>query len=335
MVSRKNIFATTLFVLALMLIQSCVHGNLDECPPSIRYAMSFEYTNNTDGIDRFYEDVKKVNLFIFDKNGKFISTKEVVGPFEQNFNIPLDLPQGSYKIITWGNALEGDHTIIPTNFVEGVTTIDQARIELNLAADRMSDDELEKLFYGEKNVTIAPFTSKVDTISLDNNTNKVRIVLYDIGAIAPGIISMRIVGNNADYDFHNNPIGNVTYLPYETFNDGQILDTDTWFTKLKDLPTSANVAQVADFSMLRLMENQNFKLEITLDNGTKELIYVDDIIRLLKEAGKKNSISIDQAYLDKQDIYEIILPWPTTTGTMHLIINGWHLIYVPSEVWRG
>jgi len=141
---------------------------------SIHYALAFEYTNHTGNTDRFYDEVKKINLYVFDENGLVLTTS-ATGPFEKGFKIPLNLPTGRYTIITWGNMLEGQPFAVTPAFVPGVTTIQEARLVLRQYADNL---RLENLFFGEREVDIPLYYSKTDTVSLINNTHNVRVVLH-------------------------------------------------------------------------------------------------------------------------------------------------------------
>ena len=52
-------YAFLLPILCLFFLQGCVHGDLEDCPPMVRYAVAFKYTDHTENGDRFYDDVKK------------------------------------------------------------------------------------------------------------------------------------------------------------------------------------------------------------------------------------------------------------------------------------
>ena len=123
----------------LFFVQSCVHGGLDDCPPMVRYAVAFEYTHHlgsstlSNGTsDRFLDDVRKVNLYVFDDKGLIFTTETKLSPYDKNFNIPLEgLPSGNYHIIAWGNAMDTDFSITPSLFEPGKTTFEQARLILD------------------------------------------------------------------------------------------------------------------------------------------------------------------------------------------------------------
>jgi hypothetical protein len=274
----------------LVLAQSCVHGDLDDCPPMVKYAVAFEYTNHTGKTDRFYEDVKKINLYVFDEDNLIYTTTTEISPYEKNFNIPLDLPMGNYHIIAWGNVLDDEpFAITPNEFEKGKTTFDEARLILERKAGNLSEDELEKLFYGTKDVEIALYYNRIDTVSLMNNTNRVRVVLYwDHGITSPENqigyedITVRLNGSNAVYKFSNDlELNKVIYSPYSIDLTGGILETDklpnalTIFYYPDIEPDNTGVDSVVyDFSILRMLVNNEIKLTVLkdADSGIENLL---------------------------------------------------------------
>ena len=283
-------------ILCLMFFaQSCVHGDLDDCPPMVSYAVAFKYTNHTEKYDRFYDDVKKINLYVFDeRNLIYTTTTELVQYDEENFNIPLDLPMGNYHIIAWGNVLNSQPFSVTTydgddGFVKGKTTIEEARLLLQRDANNFSQSELEKLFYGELDIEVPLYISRIDTVPLMNNTNNIRVVLHwdHSGAIRAneGIInyddvSVRIYGGNAEYDFDNKYVTNkVIYAPYAIDTTGLILNKDRrtdWLNLFyyPDDPDSISSrvsdSTVYDFKVLRMMADHELKLTVLRNNPVEE-----------------------------------------------------------------
>ena len=267
-------------VLCLFLMQSCVHGDLDDCPPMVRYAVAFKYTNHIEKEDRFYDDVKKINLYVFDSEKFIYKTDTVLSPYEENFNIPLDLPMGKYYIIAWGNVLN-DQPYFIDQFVKGVTTLNEAKLTLQRKADNLSDLELGKLFYGEIETEIPLYVSRIDTISLINDTKHVRVVLYwdntealeqDATTIDYNDVTVRLSGNNAVYDFDNKFLTNtVTYSPFATDLTGAILDNDrkaNWLNLYYYPDSLKNIADstVFDFKILRMLLDNEIRLIVLRKN---------------------------------------------------------------------
>ena len=280
-------------ILCLMFFaQSCIHGDLDDCPPMVKYAVAFKYTNHTDRYDRFYDDVKKINLYVFDENNLIYTTTTELSPYEENFNIPLDLPMGNYHIIAWGNVLDSQPFSVTSYdgddenaFIKGKTTIEEARLILQRNADNLSQTELEKLFYGELDVEVPLYISSVDTIPLMNNTNHVRVVLHwdHSGAVRANEetvnyddVSVRIYGGNADYDFDNKYATNkVVYAPYAIDTTGLVLNRDrrsNWLNIFyyPDSIDRVSDSTVYDFKILRMMVDHELKLAVLRKNAVEK-----------------------------------------------------------------
>jgi hypothetical protein len=278
MVRNKLIYY--LLLLCTLVIQGCVHGDLDDCPPMVNYAVAFEYTDHTVGnVDRFYEEVKKINVYVFDDNGLVFTTTTEIGPYENDFKIPLNLPMGRYRIITWGNLLDGQpFTVTPAAFVTGVTTFAEAKLILQDYADNL---RLENLFYGEREVDIPLYYSKTDTVSLVNNTNNVRVVLH-WDHTGPAVdhsqkvdyneVIVALTATNVTYDFYNRAqTTKKKYNPYYTDLAGDTLrreatrrDTRSWM-RLYYYPTDIAAEQdsmVFDFRVLRITVDEPITLSV-------------------------------------------------------------------------
>jgi hypothetical protein len=261
-----------------LFIQGCVHGDLDDCPPMVNYAVAFQYTNHTGKTDRFYDDVKKINLYVFDEQNLVYTTTTELSPYEANFNIPLDLPMGNYHIIAWGNVLDDQpFSVTPDEFVKGETTLEEARLVLQREANNLSQSELEKLFYGEINAEIPLYIDRIDTIPLVNNTNDVRVVLHwdHSGTVTSAEkivdydeVTVRLRGSNAVYNFRNGFVepNTVVYAPYLTDTTAAILATEVpdrlRIYYYPDKTQSISDSTVYDFKILRMMVNNDITLTV-------------------------------------------------------------------------
>ena len=263
-------------ILCLMFItQSCIHGDMDYCPPMVQYAVTFKYTYHTATEDRFYDDVRKINLYVFENNKLIYTTVVPVDPYDDNFNIPLNLPMGNYKIIAWGNVLDSEPFSITPTLTVNRTTFDEARLILQKTAGELNDTELEKLFYGELDAVIPLYVSRIDTIPLMNNTERVRVVLHwdhtgltDEEIIDYSNVVVRINGTNAVYKFDNNRESTpVIYAPFATYMSDSIANADPgeWLNiyyyssaSFKDIFKSC----VYDFTILRIFKDIPLSLSV-------------------------------------------------------------------------
>lgn len=272
----RNKWLLLLVFCTVALTQSCVHGDLDDCPPMVNYAVAFKFTHHTYNGDRVHDDLKRIDLFVFDEDNLVYTTTTKRGPNDSNFLIPLDLPMGKYHILAWGNVLEnGDVTITPEKFQKGVTKLQDARLTLQRSVNGLCEADLEKIFYGDTIVEIPLYVSRTDTIPLINNTNNIRVVLHWDHTGAPlqpsgqyynyNDVFVCLRGSNAVYNFYDKPVTNfVQYDPYAIDRTGQTLRTDTrehtvrfyYFPEVEQVNTTDSC--VYDFKVLRLFpDNQN------------------------------------------------------------------------------
>ena len=59
--------------IALSSLSSCMKDDLVGCPTS-KVSLTFDYTYNVKEADAFAAEVKNLNVYVFDKNGKFLDT---------------------------------------------------------------------------------------------------------------------------------------------------------------------------------------------------------------------------------------------------------------------
>jgi hypothetical protein len=343
-------YAFLLPILCLFL-QGCVHGDLEDCPPMVRYAVAFKYTNHTENRDRFYDDVKKINLYVFDEKNLIYTTTTTTGfPYDDNFNIPLDhLPMGRYTIIAWGNVLDNEpFSITPDSFVTGKTTLSEARLMLQNTADELNNTQLEKLFFGEIKAEIPLYYSRIDTISLTNDTKRIRVAIHwdfskvDLeDRVKLDSVKVRLDGVNAKYKFDNNIVStSVTYEPYVVLNSDSIDKNKDW-KNIYFYSTAFDKNQKSvyyDFAVLRLLKDIPLSLFVNYETPI-------EIYNILPESGI-NIISSSEGFqylfasegiassqwqdtFDKYDYYRIDLyvvqvdKYKNTFVTGGIHINDW------------
>ena len=277
---RNKLLLLLVFCL-VVITQSCVHGDLDDCPPMVNYAVAFQFTHHMYSGDRVHDDVKKIDLFVFDEQNLVYKTTTQRGPNDTNFLIPLtDLPMGKYHIIAWGNVMDNGHVkITPENFEKGVTTLQEARLTLQRLADNISHEDLDKIFYGDTIVEVPLYVSRVDTIPLINNTNNIRVVLHwdhtdaspqQLGQIVEfNDVFVTLQGTNAEFYFDDKPTATniVQYSPYTIDKTGAILSINTWdhMVRYYHYPDTIDARMdscVYDFKVLRLLPGNPLKLNI-------------------------------------------------------------------------
>jgi len=362
MVSYKKI--GLLLCSVLLILQSCVTNNLDDCPEAIRYALAFEYTLHTetsnriveDGFDRFYDDVDKLFVYVFDATTKrcvYADTASLLAPFENNFTYPLPLNVGKYEIIVWGwgrnpgdNALKISTAIIPAITIG--TSIDDARLQLE---ESICKGKLERIFYSEhRNVEIPAFVSRVDTLPLMNISNRIRIIIPDIKtAKLQDEVDISITANDGAYNFNsvsrstdsydalgyfrsgtnapdlNVGRGNVTYLPYVTYRTDSILRADPIYLAESYNGTGRDSMLIVEISSLRLIQD-NSNMEVVIKWNQRVIKFT--LLELL-QSGITSRV---QYNLDRYHEWQLSFEISNTYVTAHIYTMDWHIVFIPKEI---
>jgi hypothetical protein len=325
----------------VLMMQGCVGSGLDECPDAIRYSLAFKYTLHTDDYDRFNDDVDKMFVYVFDVATDvcvYMDTTTMLAPFDEDYTCSLPLNVGTYNIITWGwgrnvgdLSLKRNTAVIP-EIVPGETDINDARL---LLEERISDGRLEKTFYGElRNVEVPAFISRVDTVSLLNLTNQIRIVISDAKTAAEqDDLSLSIAGDNGAYFFNstaNAPSidaakGAVTYTPYVVYRTDSILKADPIYMLEPYTGSGTDSMLIVEISTLRLVQNDT-NMELILRMGSREVKF--SLVELLK-AGISSNI---QYNLDKYYRWQILYNYKNTSATVSVDVMDWHVVYMPKDV---
>lgn len=90
-----------------------IHDDLPLC----KHTLSFVYTHNMKFADAFahemecQERAKQVELYIYDKEGIFLSSRTIAGEELKANRIELDLQPGTYRLLAWAGLNEKDYTV--------------------------------------------------------------------------------------------------------------------------------------------------------------------------------------------------------------------------------
>ena len=361
---RNKIFLAALCCF-LIFTQSCIHGDLDDCPPMVNYAVAFKYTHNAWETDRVYDDVKKINLYVFDEDNLVYTTATKLSPNETHFTISLDLPMGNYHILAWGNVFEdptiSPFTISPSIFDKGITKLSDASLSLQRDANNHSHQEMEKLLFGDIDIEIPLYVSRTDTIPLVNDTKNVRVVIHwdhsgelrttqDI--IDYEEVFVHIDASNAVYNFDNlfTGINNVVYDPFDFGYDRSYLDRvdrslrdfeqNSYYYTYEDFDESEVCTY--DFTILRMMTNSPVMLKVErhktgLGADSVYVVAEIDIVQDFSKVFESRGVTLPnrQAEFDKFDNYrlDLYLTFDELAGeyvTGGFKIEDWHVINQPT-----
>ena len=82
--------------IALSSLSSCMKDDLTNCPAH-KVSLKFNYTYNVENADAFSQEVKNLNVYVFDKNGKYFDTyTQSADKFETGHSMDItDLQEGN------------------------------------------------------------------------------------------------------------------------------------------------------------------------------------------------------------------------------------------------
>lgn len=365
-----------LFLLFLGLLLSagclsgCIKDDLSDCPTNVepepepepttgtlRLALTYTMHNTQENgtyVDLFSQQVRKVDVFVFDEDGRFVRqiTEEAAPQFAESYTKEIELPGGNYQFVVWGNHYEDETT---HNFGSGADLLSEGRMTLTTRSTEIGM-LTDSLFHGctPQQVTVVNGEDQIIPIDLMKNRNDVRVVVrWREKGMTEGYctrpehaqgITATLTDNNTTYDFLNNIVDmqEVTYLP------GRFPE---WYNPLfhgemEVYPTEQEHVYVADFSELRLMKNNaDTRLVIRTAEGTtvydRALTGPNGLITFLDKYQTQEALDREDRYLiellfeceHKEDPNPDPEPEPEDPwSAITIVINGWNLIEKPVEL---
>lgn len=304
----RRITLGVLFIGSLI-ITSCdsIYEKLPEC----RLSVKFKYDYNMEFADAFHAQVDKVELYVFDKDGKFLfkQTEEGTSLSTGDYLMPVVLPAGQYQFMAWAGAHDS-YDIAPLE--KGVSSISDLKLQLKREASLVIDKELEPLWYGEiTKVDFTGTTNRTEEINLIKDTNKVRFVFQGRNEDAWGV-------NVHAYEYEI--IESNGYLAH----DNSLLDDATLSFRPYHLEQKNLAAATVELNTMRFLENRDARFVVTEKATGKKVFNINltDFLVMTKIEGYNMT---SQEYLDRESEYKIIFffadndPWLA----LQININGW------------
>ncbi|WP_101690334.1 FimB/Mfa2 family fimbrial subunit [Dysgonomonas massiliensis] len=144
-----------LFVLsAALFLSGCVGEDMSDCPPDNNLTLLFQYPN-------FPDHISRVNVAIYDENDVLVEIRQVEkSELDILQGIRLNLSEGAYKAVCWGNAFDNTQ-------IEGFTS--GSMLDLHEVAHpgyfvpaRIPTNDA--LYYGIHTFTIIKNTETTETV---------------------------------------------------------------------------------------------------------------------------------------------------------------------------
>jgi len=299
-------------VLGLLIAGSCMLagcGDLREDLPDCNLYVKFKYDYNMLSVDAFHTQVDIVDLYVFDKDGKFLFKQTGQGaPLALgNYLMEVVIPVGEYKFMAWAGAHDS-YDITP--LTPGVSDIKDLKLKLKRETSLIINKEIEPLWYGE--IIDVKFTGKshqTETINLIRDTNKLRFVFqgYSGWELNVNDYTYEIIEANGYLDYDNSVLldNPLSYRPYYTHQQNPTLG-------------------VVELNTMRLMTDREARFVVTdkLTNNKVFDINLTDFLLMLQLQEHKWP---DQEYLDREYEFKIVFffdkPWNIIK--IGIEINGW------------
>lgn len=371
---NKNWFKLVYFsAIALTTMSSCIKEDMDDCPPAIsKVALQFDYTYNVKQADAFAAEVKNINVYAFDENGKFFDSYiESREKFETGHTMEITgLKDGKYTFVclardrqVMSRAEDDEMEFSFASLTPGVSTIDDLteRMGKDNGEEIKNDKEFAALYTAKTQVDFQRLnqngnegTVVTSTLSLMKCTKTYRIVLLpyenDQADFKPENFDVRIEGSAAWLDHNGEKVKNegITYLPY---NMERRANYDGAHTEVNEEPVDQVL--IYDLSSSRMFERQSDRRSVRDGDKSK---YDDKRIIITDLRDKDNPIELfnhslpwflalcgekvnqnwgDQEYLDREDHY-VLMFYVSDKRDYNMItkvnVNGWNVNIKDTEL---
>lgn len=371
---NKNWFKLVCFsAIALTTMSSCIKEDMDDCPPAIsKVALQFDYTYNVKQADAFAAEVKNINVYAFDENGKFFDSYiESREKFETGHTMEITgLKDGKYTFVclardrqVMSRAEDDEMEFSFASLTPGVSTIDDLTVRMGKdnSEEIKNDKEFAALYTAKTQVDFQRLnqngnegTVVTSTLSLMKCTKTYRIVLLpyenDQADFKPENFDVRIEGSAAWLDHNGEKVKNegITYLPY---NMECRANYDGAHTEVNEEPVDQ--ALIYDLSSSRMFERQSDRRAVRDGDKSK---YDDKRIIITDLRDKDNPIELfnhslpwflalcgekvnqnwdDQEYLDREDHY-VLMFYVSDKRDYNMItkvnVNGWNVNLKDTEL---
>jgi hypothetical protein len=298
-------------LLTMSFLQSCINDDLSYCFTEKR--VYFDYAPITEaGLDWGIEptDIKRINLYIFDEESKFVAdyvdNSPALSP-KYYMSIP-DLKTGKYKFLAWAN-LDGMYSISSDKLIPGQTTLNELEVYLNNIKNSSVKERLTPLFFATHTNNEEFLVSK----QMDREDFHLTLIddIYKINVTVSGIDAkslekkfiLDINDNNGRYKLTN---AFASEDKFDYLTDCAVND--------KMLSASLSVLRLADY-------RKNPVIRITMPENNNTAIVEDNLIEIILATLHEN-VDFNRKHVFNIH-YDIDLTAPLN---YQITIDGWTVI---------
>lgn len=310
-------------IAGLLFQTSC--GTLWEDQEECRFFVEFKYDYNMTSADAFHTKVERVDLYVFDRDGKYLFTQSEQGePLASgNYRMELTLAPGQYRLMAWAGA--GNHDSYDVSaLTPGVSSIEEMTLKVKRGATAVIDQQIDDLWYGEiLDVNLTGTHHQIETINLIKDTNKVRFVFIGNGDATLNLneYTYEIIEDNGFLGYDNALLADekISYRPYYT-----------------EQRNASSV--VVEMNTLRFMERADARFVVT-PKATGVPVLDINLVDYLVLTKMEDHDWDEQQYLDRQDEFAIIYIFAPEGGDLNarwialqIHINGWTCYIQENEI---
>jgi len=194
-------------LVCVLLLSTCIREDWSTCPDDIRVYFDISPLAGGDLINP--DDIDRMRLFVFSQEGIYLSEyrDDNIDEFNANYYISCnDLLPGDYRFIAWGGVDEDFYSVYaePIDFVEGVTTFNQAFTQLLMPPnpDNIFTETVPHIFHGELAVKVLKERSQRFVMPLRQFSNTVIMYArFDNDISENHIFEFSITDNNSTFGF--------------------------------------------------------------------------------------------------------------------------------------
>lgn len=290
------------------LLVSCdmLHDDDNDCQSYLK----FRYDYNMLSADAFSNQVNRVEVFFFDRNGVYVDSKSESGEALKKPEYRMELPFNfkGHSAITWAGAHDSYEI---SNLIPGKSTKEDLMLKMKRKTDLVHNTPLETLWHGQEK----EITGGTDVVSLVRNTNNVRIILK--------CVSEEEVPESAENFVFKIMADNGFYANNDTLLKDDVISYEPHY-----LRGDSQEGVVAEINTMRFMEDRNVRLSIY--NKAKETYLfggaesINLIYYLLKTKMEEYSTMPSQEFLDRQYDWNLTFFYTGDSFVaLKVVINDW------------
>ncbi len=312
-------FCAATVVLSFTSCDGIYDEDLQPCPQGV--ALRFIYDYNMEYANAFPKKVDCLTLYIYDREGKFITSRIETGDVltDEDYRMEIDLEEGDYHFVAYGGLACAEASF-------GVVTPPESGASLTSLSTVMkyegnvSDKHLHDFFFGSLEVNVAKDVVQEYTLPMMKNTNTVRVILQQLDGqpVSDEDFSFSIIDDNTLFAHDNSVLENgmLSYLPWA---QGQRTVGGN------SEGNGAVTVAYAEFSTSRLVTDNEPRLRVRRSIDGEPVIDIPLIDYLLLMKSDVYTDMGPQEYLDRESEWTLIFfldaahEWIKT----QIVINDW------------